>query len=320
MTKPSKIKSLWQSIGSFFKKVPFPSNVIVTATHGSYKIPLSIFPKLSPYYQTSPRLLLNFSDYGTKYLVEDVPSDQKVIPAYGRLIGDPNRSKDSEEIIRFKDFGGNAIFSEKFTKRLTTSWFHSFWLNKILKLSYHPYYKNILETIKLVSEKAEKDRPILLIDVHDTGNLLLGPTKKQDRKRKLEEKMPKVVLSNAPDEEITKGCFATAPDYLMEAFQELLAEKLEFKAHNVRINHVFLGGNIIRHFGNTDKNEKLQKALNGRQIYAIQVEFDRGIYMNEQTQRPIKNKIRLTKKALMAAIIELEKNLISVASKREESV
>ncbi len=302
-----------------WKKKHFPKNIIVTATHGSFKIPLSIFPKLSPYYQTSPRLLLNFSDYGTKYLIEDVPTDQKVIPQYGRLIGDPNRAKNSPDLIRFKDFGGNCIFSEKFEKRLTTSWFHSFWLNKILKLSYHPYYKSIFKTIERTIKKVEnKDRPILLVDVHDTGNLILGPTKSKDRKRVGLFQMPKVIISNAPDEEVENGCFGTAPDYLMEIFQETLARKLKFEREDVKVNHLFYGGNIIRTFGNTQKNEKLRKLLNGKKIYTIQVEFDRGLYINESTQRPIRKKVKQVQKALMETLIELESSIIAVTQSADE--
>ncbi len=297
----------------FWGKKNFPSNIIVTAAHGSYKIPLSIFPKLSSYYKTSPRLLLNFSDYGTKYLIETVPSDQKVIPKYGRLIGDANRSKDSDELIRFKDFGGNRIFSEKFEKRLTTSWFHTFWLNKILKLSYKPFYEEVFQAIKLATENKENDgKPIFLIDVHDTGNLILGTTKKSDRKRKGLFQMPKVVISSAPDEQVDKDCFGTAPDYLTEIFQENLAKKLGLELNEVKINHLFYGGNVIRFFGNPSKNNRLKKILGDRKIYTVQIEFNRGLYMKEESQRPIKWKVKSIRCALTETLRELESSIINV--------
>ncbi len=297
----------------FWGKKNFPSNIIVTAAHGSYKIPLSIFPKLSSYYKTSPRLLLNFSDYGTKYLIENVPSTQKVIPRYGRLIGDANRAKDSDELIRFKDFGGNRIFSEKFEKRLTTSWFHSFWLNKILKLSYKPFYEDVFQAIKLVIENEKNDgKPIFLVDVHDTGNLILGTTKKNDRKRKGLFKMPKIVISSAPDEQIDEDCFGTAPDYLTEIFQESLTTKLGLEKNDVKINHLFYGGNVIRFFGNPSKNKQLKKMLGDRKIYTIQIEFNRGLYMKEESQRPIKWKVKSIRNALMETLRELEESIINV--------
>lgn len=297
----------------FWGKKHFPSNVIVTAAHGSYKIPLSIFPKLSSYYKTSPRLLLNFSDYGTKYLIENVPSEQKVIPKYGRLIGDANRTKNSPELIRFKDFGGNRIFSEKFEKRLTTSWFHSFWLNKILKLSYKPFYEEVFKTIEKAVKNEENDgKPIFLIDVHDTGNLILGTTKKTDRKRKGLFQMPKVVISSAPDEQVDEDCFGTAPEYLTEIFQENLANKLGLELSEVKINHLFHGGNVIRFFGNPNKNDRLKKILGNKKIYAVQIEFDRGLYMKEDSQRPIKWKVKSIRSALMETLRELENSIINV--------
>jgi hypothetical protein len=297
----------------FWGKKHFPSNIIVTASHGSFKIPLSIFPKLSSYYKTSPRLLLNFSDYGTKYLIENVPAKQKVIPQYGRLIGDPNRKKKAKDIIRFKDFGGNHIFSEKFEKRLTTSWFHTFWLNKILKLSYKPFYENVFTAIaEAVQNKKNDGKPIFLVDVHDTGNLILGATPKKDRQREGLFQMPKVVISNAPDEEVDGNCFGTAPEYLTEMFQETLAQKLGFDLEDVKINHLFYGGNVIRFFGNTSKNDRLKKILGNKQIYTIQVEFDRGLYMNETTQRSIKWKVKSIRSALMETFRELEESIISI--------
>lgn len=297
----------------FWGKKNFPSNIIVTAAHGSYKIPLSIFPKLSSYYQTSPRLLLNFSDYGTKYLIENVPSEQKVIPQYGRLIGDTNRAKNAEDLIRFKDFGGNRIFSEKFEKRLTTSWFHTFWLNKILKLSYKPFYEDVFSAIKSTADNEEnKGKPIILIDVHDTGNRLLGSTKKDDRSREGLFQMPKIIISSAPDEQIDEGCFGTAPDYLTEIFQESLAKKLGFDIQEVKINHMFYGGYVTRFFGNPNKNDRLKKILGNKKIYTIQIEFDRGLYMNEETQRPIKWKVKSIRCALMDTLRELENSIIKI--------
>ena len=125
--------SIFKNIGNLFKKSKqFPTNVLVTAPHGTAKIPLRTYQHLSTLYRTSPRLLLNFSDYGTKYLVERIPEAQKVIPKYGRLIGDPNRHVDAPDVIRFEDFGGNKIFSQKFENRLKDSIFRIFWKNKML--------------------------------------------------------------------------------------------------------------------------------------------------------------------------------------------
>lgn len=295
-------------------KKRFPSNFIITAAHGSFKIPLSVFPKLSAYYQTSPRLLLNFSDYGTKYLLEHVPSEQKIVPRYGRLIGDPNRKKNAKDIIRFRDFGGHRIFSDKFEKRLTESWFHTFWLRKILKLSYYPFYEKVFKSIEQACKNPKNEKkPIILIDIHDTGNLILGPVKSKDLIREDHLRMPKVILSNAPDEPTGENCLGTAPDYLMEILQEALAQKLGLNKKEVKINYLFKGGNITRFFGNPYGNERLKKILKNKKIYTIQLEFDRALYMDESTQRPIRWKVKSVRNTLMETFREMESQIISMS-------
>ncbi len=288
----------------FFTPVKLPENILVTVTHGSARVPLKVFRHLSIYYQTSPRLLLNFSDYGTKYLVERVPSEQKVVPKYGRIIGDPNRNITAPDIIRFEDFGGNKVFREKFEKRLTTSIFRFFWKRKLLNYSYYPYYKEIYQRLEKIAKKLKEDnRPLILVDIHDVGNRILGRREKEDRPRKAP--ISKVVISNAPDEETGENTWGTAPDYFVKDFAEILAKNLEISSREIKINNPYKGGNIIRQFGNPYHNSRLRRILNGKQIFAIQVEFNRGLYLNEVNQRPYSGKIRFVRKALMKTLKEL---------------
>lgn len=297
---------IWKKIRGFFQKSgPFPSNILVTAPHGSAAFPLRIIHHLSIYYQTSPRLLLNFSDYGTKYLIEDVPESQKVIPRYGRMIGDPNRSLEADDLFRFSDFGGNKIFRPRFERRLTKSLISFYWRNKLLNYSYKPFYRNVYQRLEnIVNKNKDDDRPIILIDLHDTGNRVLGRREKEDRIR--EEKIPTVVISNAPDLEIDEdGNTGTAPEYLMNAFAEALADNLGILVDEIKINKIFKGGNMIRTFGNPYKNQKLQRILKGRQIFAIQVEFNRGLYLNEINQRPHLKNLKRIQSALMETLRQL---------------
>ncbi len=286
-------------------KKHFPSNVVVTAPHGSSKVPISVFPYLQPHYQTSPRLLLNFSDYGTQYLIENVPLDQQVMPKFGRIIGDPNRGRDSEDIVRFEDFGGVPIFRETFHKRLTTSILRPFWLKKLLMMSYEPFYRDVFLAIdRAMKNPANEGKNILLIDVHDTGNRILGRHWREDKSRKL-KKMPPVVISNAPDEEIEDGVFGTAPKYFLEDFREKLADKLGLEEKEVEVNTVFKGGHMIRYFGNPSKNRRLRKILKDRKIIAVQIEFDRALYLDEVTQRPIGWKVKSVRNSLMETLCEM---------------
>jgi hypothetical protein len=287
----------------------FPTNVIVTSPHGSSKVPLSVFPYLRPDYQTSSRLLLNFSDYGTKYLLEKVPLSQQVVARYGRIVGDANRKRDDEDVIRFEDFNGVPIFREKFQKRLTTSWLRPFWLRKLLLHSYEPFYRDVFSAIDAAAQNpANEGRPIILLDVHDTGNRLLGRTWREDKARKI-KKMPPLVLSNAPDLEVDEGRFGTAPEAFLLDFREKIADKLGLEEKEIEINSIFKGANVIRYFGNPSANRRLRKILRGKDIYAVQVEFDRALYLDEVTQRPIGWKVASVRNCFMETIVEMNEML-----------
>ena len=299
-------RNLFLNIKRFFcDRFDFPKNIIITASHGSSKIPWKIFPFLSSPYQLSPRLLLNFSDYGTKYLLEKIPSKQKVVPKYGRIIGDPNRPRDNEEIVRFTDFGGMRIFREKFEKRLTKSIFRRFWLSKLLNLSYWPFYKSTFTAIERAIKNPEnEDLPIILIDVHDTGNRILGRSAKEDRQRQ-QKRMPKIVISNAPDEQTDEDIYGTAPETFIHNLRESLANNLGIKNSEIKINDPFKGGHVIRFFGNSHKNRQLRKILKNQKIIAIQLEFNRELYLNEKNQRPIRWKMNSVRSSFMATLAEI---------------
>ncbi|PID70583.1 hypothetical protein CSB37_00640 [bacterium DOLZORAL124_38_8] len=294
----------WNTLGQIFKKnKKFPANILVTAPHGTAKIPLEVYKHLSPLYKTSPRLLLNFSDYGTKYLIEKIPDAQKEVPKYGRLIGDPNRSVNAPDIIRFKDFGGNNVFSEKFEKRLTDSIFRVFWRNKMLRYSYKPFFKSVFKKLDTVANHTPYDKPVIHVDVHDTGNRLLGRKVSEDTLR--ETPVPKIILSNAPTLETGEDIYGTAPMYFLEAFADLLAENMSIDRKDIYINHIFQGANMIRTLGNPKDNAKVRKSLHGRQIFSVQIEFDRGLYLNEKNQLPYVLKLRRIRKGFYETLCAL---------------
>ncbi len=303
--KERSLKKIHSAVSNFFRRpVELPSNVLVAASHGSARIPMRLIHNLSLYYQTSPRLWLNYSDYGTKYLIEDVPSNQRAVPRYGRIVGDPNRDLDAPDLIRFTDFGGNKIFSERFERQLTKSMLRFFWRRKFLNYSYHPYHKQIYKKLEqIVKAQGESMSPIVFIDVHDVGNRILGRWKKEDSQRK--EVFPEVVISNAPDLETGENRFGTAPDYFMEFFAELLTENLDVDPSSVKINHVYKGGNIIRHFGNPYQNSRLRRILKGREIFAVQIEFNRSFYLNEVNQITYRSKVRSVRNALMNTLKQI---------------
>lgn len=302
-------KGILQKVSNIFrrffrKKVELPSNVLLSASHGSARIPMRLIHHLSVYYQTSPRLWLNYSDYGTKFLLEDVAPEQKAIPKYGRIVGDPNRDDSAPDLIRFTDFGGNRIFTERFERRLTKSMIRFFWRRKLLNYSYNPFYKQIYKKLDAtVKRQGDSQSPIVFVDVHDVGNRILGRWKNEDSQRK--EKFPKVVLSNAEDLQTGESRFGTAPDYFMAFFAEVLQENLNLEPDEIKINHVYKGGNIIRHFGNPYQNSRLRRILKNREIFAIQLEFNRSFYLNEVNQIRYRSKVKLVKEALMKTLTQV---------------
>lgn len=296
---------LLQKAKSFFRpKATLPSNILVTAPHGSARVPIRIFRHLTIHYQTSPRLLLNFSDYGTKYLIEDIPEHQKAIPAFGRIIGDPNRSIDRPDLVRFEDFGGNKIFRKKFESRLNSSLFRFFWKQKLLNYSYKPFYREVYKKIEaLAKDPKNEEKPIIMIDLHDVGNRILGTRSAEDSYRTTP--FPPVIISNAPNLQTGEDFFGTAPQYFMKSFSELIQSELNLKPEEIKINTPYQGGNMIRNFGNPRNNKKLRKALHGKKIFALQVELNRGIYLNETNQRPLPKKVRQTSQSLIRVLQKL---------------
>jgi N-formylglutamate amidohydrolase len=325
-TVPSPIRN-WcdrtvSAIRIFFRQPnPLPNNVLLSASHGSARIPVRIIHHLSVYYQTSPRLWLNYSDYGTKFLLEDIDTNQKAIPKYGRIVGDPNRDPSAPDLIRFTDFGENRIFSELFERRLTRSILRFFWRRKLLNYSYNPFYKQIYKKLEqIVKNQGESRAPIVFIDVHDVGNRLLGRWRREDTERK--EKFPKVMIANAPDLETGQNRFGTAPDYFVDFFAEVLADKLGLKKNEVKINHVYKGGNIIRHFGNPYHNAQLRRILKGREIFALQLEFNRAFYLNEVNQIRNRAKVKLVKNALMNTlnqVCDFERDVLKKTSSLDDT-
>ncbi len=312
-------KSFSEVINFLRRPVTLPDNILVAASHGSARFPLRLFRHLTIYYQTSPRLLLNFSDYGTRTLLGKIPDKQKVIPRYGRIVGDPNRNLKQDDLIRFHDFGGNRIFREKFEKRLTTSWIRFIWRKKLLNYSYHPYYAEILKKIEAIASKNnDPQKPIVFVDIHDVGDRILGPRVQDDVARK--QKFAKVVISNAPDEEIEGGVFGTAPQYFIEEFADILAQNLEIERKEIKINNPYKGGNIIRHFGNPHKNHALAKALKGQNIFAIQLEFNRSWYLNEKTQRIYGQKMKFVRQGLMKTLKEISNMNFGEPPLQEEEI
>lgn len=131
---------------------PTPANLIALASHGTAEVPLYLGQniKLEPFY------LEHFSDFATWNLLDYIPEDQKLRPRYGRIVGDPNRSCDADDLFRAMDFYGNPIWHEPLTKE-TKEW--------LLELSYEPYHATIDQMLR--DYALAPQGPLLMVDIHD---------------------------------------------------------------------------------------------------------------------------------------------------------
>lgn len=79
-------------------------NILVLATHSSYYIPrfLKIF-LTSDMKKNNSRLVKNFSDFWTKYLVKDL--ENVITFNFSRAIWDPNRDLNASDLFKDTDFG-----------------------------------------------------------------------------------------------------------------------------------------------------------------------------------------------------------------------
>ena len=292
-------KNLADWCSSRWKKAHFPSNILITAPHASARVPLSVYQYLTPLFQTSPRLLLNFSDYSTRRLMTPVPEQQAVRARWSRLIGDCNRSLDSEDLWRFLDFNDQPIFRGKFTSRLESSWLRLWWRQRLLKLSYEPFFQELkLKLLSLRQDPRNSQRPLWVVDLHDVGTRLLGINWRYDRQRS-EFKIPPFSFANAPDSPLGTTC----PWSGMQHLAQTLAEKLEVPAYTAHFNEPYVGGHVIRQVQEwSEKDPDFRALQNQGPIYSLQLEFDRSLYLNEATQRPFWMRLWKTRSALLDAL------------------
>ena len=232
---------------------------LVLATHASYHLPARLESNLL----LDERLTKNFSDYATKELVRDV--EQKVVCSFSRAIGDPNRARDAKDVFRTTDFHNNPVWNTPLTKKEQET---------LLQTHYDEYHKEVREKIREL-------KPRLIMDVHDTGELLLGTNPQEDVKRP--GGFPKLCISDynhtTCDEETTK--------HIAMIFREELGIE-------VTINDPYQGGYVTR----TYAKEGLQ---------TIQLEFNRTLYMDEKTQTINKDSMNKIREGFMRALTRIKK-------------
>lgn len=224
-------------------------NILILATHGTYFIPWYLKIFLTSYFKKyNYRLLKNFSDFATSYLLEDISLDNKIICHFSRALWDPNRNRDALDIFRGNDFNDIKIWKFNFP-----SIFKEFLLRKY----YDNYHNNILKKIDLIEKKYKN---IIIIDIHDTWNYLLWVDKKDDRKRS--ESFPMINLGNCDNKSSSK--------VFMDNLSELIESEFWFTP---AINTPYKWWYVTQKYWLNHVNRE-----------CVQIEFWRYLYMNEQTQ------------------------------------
>lgn len=197
-----------------------------------------------------------------------------------RGLGSLNQPRD-HSLFKLQDFHRNTIWKKGMHLKKHEKE-HAF------KKHHDPYYDEIKRLIAISKTEHNFER-IILWDHHDTGDF--DPkTGKRDRKLPGEERsMPPFILSNfglAHTGEIDPNIeFVTSPAWFIKSVQTFIVEIFELNNHEVEINTSYKGGHITQHFGNPRNNY-------GNEIYAIQIEYNRGFIMDQATRKPYFNKIK----------------------------
>ncbi len=257
------------------------SNVVVLASHGSFFVPEDLRKRLA----IDERLLKNFSDFGTKYLLPDcVPEEQRVVAEFSRALGDPNRALDDTDLFRETDFGQRPLWKEPLTDKEKSECIEEF---------YQKYHHRVAEAIKRAEEVNKR---ILVVDIHDTGNMILGSNPGEDVIR--EWSMPPISLGDREG----RSCDPAITQF----FARALGKNLGLE---VSLNTPYKGGYVTEKYG-----EEYNQALPQGECFqrnVIQLEIGRYLYVDEATQTVLPEKCQWLREGIERALEETSQYLIS---------
>jgi len=245
-------------------------NILLLATHWSYYIPFFLrFFLNKSFKKNNDRLLKNFSDFWTKYLVLDF--ENKIICNFSRALWDPNRDIKAWDLFMDKDFNWNNIWKIKLP---------NFLKNILIKKYYKSYHNSIQNKIN----KLEKNNSeVIIFDIHDTWNELLWIDFDDDKKRDY----------HFPEINIWTSWYKTCTKEFTDKLSWLFLKEFWI---NPKIDWPYVWWFVSKKYWIWFKN---------RQV--VQIEFGRYLYMNEKTQEIDFNKINDIKDKFIKVIKDIGK-------------
>lgn len=188
-----------------------------------------------------------------------------------------NRTRDFS-LLRTEDFHGNPIWKEG--EELTDQE-----KEFLYKTYYDPYHNEIKKLIG--KSKSHGFKKIILWDQHDTGDF---HQETGERNRRLPEGrvMPEFILSNFGQPHTGKVDptigYTSSPPWFIKKIQEKISKIFNIEISKIEINTLFKGGFITEHYGKPQNDY-------GNIVFAIQIEYNRGLIMNQLTRKPYLDKI-----------------------------
>ena len=224
------------------------------------------FSTFSPRVALTPWQIGEFSDKYTAVTAYHPDAIGNLKSVVSRGLGSLNQPRDIS-LFKLKDFHGNTIWKEDAELSLEEKeeCFNNYW---------DPFHDEIKSLIK--KSKLEGLDKVILWDQHDTGDFD-EHTGKRDRILPEEPRtMPKFILSNAG---------FTCPDSFLKQVQKFLCNEFGLPISEVELNTIYKGGYIVQTYGDP-KNDY------GNTVWAIQIEYNRGLVMDQATRIPKKEIIK----------------------------
>jgi hypothetical protein len=273
-----------------------PPNVLLLATHGSRQI-----PDLPEHVRLSSQMTCrtfgdarqkDYSDFGTGLILEHFdPASIVTPPRYGRIAGDANRElstsvtgddgvEKGKETFRDKTMGG--VIPVWSSKHQPDNFTRALWLDE----NHQTYFEKITASIMSRLVEVDPATPLLVIDLHDTGDVRLmndgsvvpTPIRVEKYGR---DTFWEAVLSDIDGQSAGNGVLELMRRRTKDVYGKM---GINNDDNEIRLNDPYKGGYATRYIGTI-----LPKKLEGwgfenavQRINAVQIEIPRHRFMPDE--------------------------------------